>query len=433
MSITSSLNAGVMGLSVHADKLATISDNIANSETYGYKRADAQFQSMVLTERSGSFEAGGVSVATFRDVDAQGSLVTTSSATDISISGRGMLPVTPVAGLDSQIGSPELNLLRTGSFSPDENGYLRTSSGYALLGWPADSSGNIGIASRQSSAGMEPVQINANQFAADPTTNIELGVNLPASATEAGASGAPFTTPIEYFDNLGRSETLTATFTPTVPATGVSNTWTLDITDSATGPAPIASYTLVFDDTRGGGGALLSVTPIGGAAYDPATGVASVAVAGGPMDVTIGRPNSNDQLTQLSASFAPVSITKNGSPIGNLAGIEIDESGFIEAVYDNGARRVIYQIPLGDVPNPDGLRALDGQAYAVSASSGDIYFWDAGVGPVGVTNGFSLEESTTDIAAELTQLIQTQRAYSSNAKIIQTVDEMLQETTNLKR
>ena len=56
-----------------------------------------------------------------------------------------------------------------------------------------------------------------------------------------------------------------------------------------------------------------------------------------------------------------------------------------------------------------------------------VFLW------VGEVIGYSREESSTDVAAELTDLIQTQRAYSSNAKVIQTVDEMLQETTNIKR
>jgi flagellar hook protein FlgE len=85
------------------------------------------------------------------------------------------------------------------------------------------------------------------------------------------------------------------------------------------------------------------------------------------------------------------------------------------------------------VPNPNGLISLNNQTYQISQSSGPLYMWDAGDGPVGTVAGFSREESSTDVAAELTQLIQTQRAYSSNAKVIQTVDEMLQETTNIKR
>ena len=86
-----------------------------------------------------------------------------------------------------------------------------------------------------------------------------------------------------------------------------------------------------------------------------------------------------------------------------------------------------------DVPNPNGLTALDSQTYLVSRDSGEFFLWDAGDGPTGTIEGYAREGSTTDVAAELTSLIQTQRAYSSNAKVIQTVDEMLQETTNIKR
>jgi flagellar hook protein FlgE len=86
-----------------------------------------------------------------------------------------------------------------------------------------------------------------------------------------------------------------------------------------------------------------------------------------------------------------------------------------------------------DVPNPNGLAAMDNQTYRVSPDSGAMFLWNAGDGPTGEVIGFAREESTTDVAAELTNMIQTQRAYSSNAKVIQTVDEMLQETTNIKR
>src|SRR5690606_37928277 len=102
-------------------------------------------------------------------------------------------------------------------------------------------------------------------------------------------------------------------------------------------------------------------------------------------------------------------------------------------VYDQGFTRKLYQVPVADVRNPNGLTAVGNQAYEVSLASGGFYLWDAGDGPTGAMSPYSREESATDVATELTQLIQTQCAYSSNAKIIQTVDEMLQETTNLKR
>ncbi len=113
--------------------------------------------------------------------------------------------------------------------------------------------------------------------------------------------------------------------------------------------------------------------------------------------------------------------------------VEVDENGYVHAFFDSGASRRIYQIPLVDLPNPNGMIAMDKQTYAASRESGSVFLWDAGDGPTGDLVSFAREESATDIATELTAMIQTQRAYSSSAKVIQTVDEMLQETTNIKR
>jgi flagellar hook protein FlgE len=90
-------------------------------------------------------------------------------------------------------------------------------------------------------------------------------------------------------------------------------------------------------------------------------------------------------------------------------------------------------VPLVDLPNPNGLVAMDQQTYLPSTDSGSFFLWNAGDGPTGDVVAFAREESATDVASELTEMIQTQRAYSSNAKVIQTVDQMLQETTNIKR
>lgn len=435
MSISSSLNAGVAGLNANAMRLATISDNIANSGTYGYKRAVADFESLVITQARGAgiYSAGGVRAQTARLIDERGALVGTSNALDIAVHGRGMLPVTTSVSLDTTTGERPMMMTTTGSFRPNAEGVLRSESGLVLLGWPANADGTIPTLPRDTVTGLQPVIINNNQTAGDPTTAMKLGVNLPATHTAAGAAGEPQPLSVEYFGNLGTSETLAITFTPTVPASGTSNAWTMVIRDSAQGGAVIGEYGLVFDDTRGNGGTLASVTTLSGGAYDAATGTLDLMVEGGPMRMTIGRAGDPNGLTQLSDSFAPTSITKNGSPVGNLTAVEIDENGYITATYDTGFTRRIYQIPLVDVPNPNGLIALSNQTYQISPQSGSFFLWDAGDGPTGPVVGYAREGSTTDVAAELTSLIQTQRAYSSNAKVIQTVDEMLQETTNIKR
>jgi flagellar hook protein FlgE len=190
---------------------------------------------------------------------------------------------------------------------------------------------------------------------------------------------------------------------------------------------------LTFDASRGNGGTLSNVTVVSGGAYDPSNGVIDLNVAGGPLSIMIGKQGDPNGLTQLSDSFAPTTITKDGSPVGNLTVVEVDEDGHLNATYDTGFTRRLYQIPLVDVPNLNGLKALNNQTYQVSPTSGSFFLWDAGDGPTGPVVGYSREGSTTDVAGELTNLIQTQRAYSSNAKVIQTVDEMLQETTNIKR
>ncbi|MDQ2090881.1 flagellar hook protein FlgE [Marimonas arenosa] len=433
MTISSSLNAGVAGLAANATRLATISDNIANSATFGYKRIEADFHSMVISSTGGTYSAGGVRTTTQRLIDERGALVATSNPTDLAVRGRGMLPVTSITEVEAGNGNPQMLLTTTGSFRTDDQGYLVTESGLVLMGWPALPDGTVPTFPRDTSDGLEPVQINVNQFSGEPTTRIDLGINLPATETEAGAAGSASELSIEYFDNLGTSENISIEFTPTVPGTGSSNEWTMVITDTATPGAVIGEYTLTFDDSRTAGGTLLSVATISGGAYDPATGSLIANVAGGPMEVNIGLLGAADGLTQLSDTFAPVSISKDGYPVGNMTSVEVDPNGFVHAFFDTGITRTIYQIPLVDLPNPNGLVTLDQQTYLPSPESGSYFLWNAGDGPTGDIVAFAREESTTDVAGELTAMIETQRAYSSNAKVIQTVDEMLQETTNIKR
>ncbi|MFY0682104.1 MAG: flagellar hook-basal body complex protein [Thalassovita sp.] len=434
MTLSSSLNAGVAGLAANANRLASISDNIANASTSGYRRVETQFHSMVLSSNSGgSYAAGGVSTTTQRLISERGTPLTTSNPTDLTVANRGFLPVMSTAELGVDSTSPDLLLATTGSFRANSDGYLVSEAGLALLGWPAAADGSIPPYARDSGAGLEPIKMNVNQLSGDPTTAIQMALNLPATSTEAGADGTVEPFAIEYYDNLGLSQSLNFTFTPTVPVAGSSNEWTMAITDTASSGAVIGEYTLTFDDDRTAGGTLENVATISGGAYDTATGAVIVNVAGGPMEISIGTYGDPSGMSQLSNSFAPMNVVKDGFPVGNMTSVEVDENGYVHAIYDTGVTRTIYQIPLIDMPNPNGLTALDAQTYATSPQSGTFFLWDAGDGPTGGIKAFALEESTTDVAAELTHMIQTQRSYTSNAKVIQTVDEMLQETANIIR
>lgn len=438
MSMTSAMGAGVAGLMANSTRLASISDNIANAGTHGYKRVSTEFDSLVLNQSGGgTYSAGGVRATTGREIDQAGTLISTSKAMDIAIAGAGMLPVTTVNDVAS--GSSQLPMLmtRTGGFTPDENGYLTTDSGLVLMGWPVAKDGTIPTFSRDTAKGLEPVKIAVNRTISDPTTEIKLGITLPASETLPTASGDPIVYPVEYFGNLGISNQLELTFTPDVTnADGMSLTWQVDIRDMASNPGAnlIGSYRIEFDGSAELAGAISNVTVLSGGEYDAETGALALQVADGDMEIEIGKIGSLDNfLRQIGKDYAPTNVQKNGAAAGRLTSTEIDKSGFIKATYDTGVVKTLYQVPLVSVPNVNGLQTGSAQTFSISQSSGSFFLWNAGDGPTGLIQGYAREGSKTDIAAELTNMIQTQRAYSSNAKVIQTVDEMLQETTNIKR
>ena len=137
MTISSSLNASVAGLSANASRLATISDNIANSATHGYRRVKTDFHSMVISTQGGTYSAGGVRTTNQRMIDQGGALISTANATDLAVRGRGFLPVARSSDVAIANGDATMLLATTGSFRTDSEGYLTTESGLVLMGWPA--------------------------------------------------------------------------------------------------------------------------------------------------------------------------------------------------------------------------------------------------------------------------------------------------------
>ena len=113
-----------------------------------------------------------------------------------------------------------------------------------------------------------PVHINTSAVAMEPTANIGFNVNLPTDDITAGASGEARTVTIEYFDNVGAAQTLAVTLTPTVPATGRSNEWTMEVTDNATGTS-LGTGTLTFNDAPPNAGRARRASP----AASPAAGM----------------------------------------------------------------------------------------------------------------------------------------------------------------
>ncbi|HKK31002.1 MAG TPA: flagellar hook-basal body complex protein [Alphaproteobacteria bacterium] len=434
MTLSSSMLLGVQGLSSNAQRLAGVSDNIANSATVGYKRVDTSFTSFVLSESGQSYAPGGVTASTTRDVTARGALQTSDSPTDLAVGGRGFIPIlrTP-SGLTnpqaSPVGQGEFLLTTTGSFRSDASGFLRNPNGDYLLGWPSDRAANP---PRDSITALRPIRTEGLPSSAAATEQVTLRSNLPAGDTLTGATPPEtYRQSVEVFDELGTKHRLEFSFTAKPSAPTPSNLWDFTLRDAQTNV--IGNAELEFAATGPLAGSLTKITPAGPATVDPVTGAISVTGPGGPLDIDIGAPGTGEGTTQFASAFEPQTVERDGFAPGRITTIEVGEDGVLRGTYDNGQVRDLARVPLADVTNPNGLRPSDGQAFAISNSSGPMYLWDAGTGPVGAVKGFSLEASTTDIATELTQLIETQRAYSANARIIQTSDDMLAEATNLKR
>tara|TARA_R110000787_G_scaffold63679_3_gene143370 strand:+ start:106746 stop:108908 length:2163 start_codon:yes stop_codon:yes gene_type:complete len=151
------------------------------------------------------------------------------------------------------------------------------------------------------------------------------------------------------------------------------------------------------------------------------------------ISLDFGRVGEANGFTQFGAEFTPGFITQNGSQFGTLAGVTVDASGLMTALFDNGETRPIFKIPLATFVNVNGLSARSGNVWNQTQSSGDNTLREANNGTAGSISQAALESSTVDIGEEFTRMIVVQRAYSAATKIISTADEMLEELVRIKR
>ena len=150
-------------------------------------------------------------------------------------------------------------------------------------------------------------------------------------------------------------------------------------------------------------------------------------------DVQIDLASAAGGLTQYNSQSVVQSVNTNGTAFGNLTNIEVDEDGYVSAIFDNGVTRRIAQVAVATFSNPNGLKGVNGNAYRVTNESGTYSLKAPGQGGAGSLAPSTLEASTVDLSTEFTGLITTQRAYSASSKIITTADQMLEELLNIKR
>jgi flagellar hook protein FlgE len=231
----------------------------------------------------------------------------------------------------------------------------------------------------------------------------------------------------QVFDSLGNAHDMNITFTKTA-----ANEWswaasdpTLDGGATSSGTA-VGSGNIIFDTD--GTPLTISPTPPSITLSGFTTGAGNASIA-----LDLGTIGGTDGLTQFAGNFTISNIDQDGVRFGNYTGINISDQGIVTALFDNGQRLDIYQLPLGMFRNPNGLESKSGNVYLETDRSGNFQLNLAGNGGAGDIVPGALEASTVDLAEEFTKMIITQRAYSANTKVITTADEMLDELIRVKR
>tara|TARA_R110002110_G_scaffold10383_12_gene51028 strand:+ start:2077 stop:3375 length:1299 start_codon:yes stop_codon:yes gene_type:complete len=432
MSISGALASGVSGLQVNSSALGAIADNISNSNTVGYKRTESRFSTLVTQQVSGTqYSPGGVQDNVQREIGTQGLLSSSTSSLDTGISGQGFFVATQTATAAT---SDTHYYTRAGNWKADDDGFLKNTSGFYLRAWPTDSTGNvvnstgtvIGTPSESTFTELTSVNINSLQGTATPTANLGLSVNLPASAATGAANSV--NTSVVVFDSLGDTHQLTFNWEKTAALT-----WDVTVTIDDGGATVGAAYngtpmTVVFN-TDG------TPATFEGAATPPALAITGLTNAADDFSITLdlGTASSADGITQVAAPYITNSVEQDGRSFGSLSGLSFDQSGFLNATFDNGTSRPIFKVPLATFVNPDGMESRSGNVFIETAESGTFLLRAAQTGGSGSVEGGTLEQSTVDIAEEFTRMIVVQRAFSANTKTIQTADEMLEELVRLKR
>jgi flagellar hook protein FlgE len=421
MSIGSALQAGVSGLRTLSTKLATISDNIANSATVGYKRSDTQFASLVINGGGGSsYSAGGATASVRTQISRSGVIVGSTVNTDLAIAGGGFFTVATDAG------GSEFAFTRAGSFRPDDTGALRNTAGYYLQGYALNPDGSYanGLPSDTTFDSLQNINIGSINGIGTATSSLRFAGNVPQNAA------GPFQTGVQVFDAFGAPQQLTLNWVNAGP-----NVWNLEVYEGPVAGLPVGTLDSIdFGAGTAGAPDYAGAVPTGGAAgLVPAAGTFDLTLASGQtINIELGAAGTYGGVTQFAGDYLPETFA-DGAPLGRLQTLDVTEDGTMVAVFDTGERRPVFQIPLADVVNADGLTAIDGNAYRLSAESGAFRLQTAGGGGLGQVKSAALEGSNVDMAEELTSLIETQRAYSSNATVVRTADEMLEEVTRLKR
>lgn len=438
-SLFGALDTAVSGLSSQSAAFSNISDNVANSQTTGYKDINTTFDDYLTTSTASTNDSGFVGAKPQYENDVQGNITASTNPLSLAISGNGFFQVTQEQSDATQatVLSSQPEYTRNGDFSLDKNGYLVNDVGQVLNGYNIDPA--TGVLNQTT---VSPIAINQTAFAPVATQNVTLNANLPATPTTGTATAAsPLASQVNVYDADGTMHTLALNWVQ-----NSANNWTVSISAPDSTPTSLGTATVEFGNASANNTAAGTIGTITGdtgtvtsSAYStngPATMGISANFGNGaqPITLNLGTYGGASGVTQYAgSSYTLEGISQDGVAPGSFSGVTMQTSGDVVANYNNGQTRIVGQVPLTTFADPDQLQRQNGQAYTSTINSGVALAQTAGNGAAGALVVGSLEGSNVDIATEFTKLIVAQQAYSANAKVVSTANTLLQTTLDMKQ
>ncbi|MCE8013499.1 flagellar hook protein FlgE [Halomonas daqingensis] len=419
-----SFSQALSGLNSQSQKLGTIGNNIANSQTVGFKGSNVQFSDVFANSRVGL----GTRVSAVLQNFNEGNIESTNRNLDLAVAGNGFFRFMDTSG--------EVVYSRNGQLSMTAEGNLINAQGFQIMGYGLNAAGQVQVGGQP-----VPLNVSAEELAASATTRVGTTLNLDArkvpgsedmSTVEArDENGDPVSIDYHYsnnftvYDSLGNPRNITVYYEKVD-----SNEWTAKMTldGQALGGATATTFTLSFDAN---GKLRNNVGDVGAngtiANIEFPTGVF---FNGEPEDLEFDLNLAGS--TQFGNTSTVSSLTQNGYTSGTLVGITINEDGTIMRNYSNEQSRPAGQIALATFRNPEGLTPAGDNVWRASNESGQELVGAPGTGLLGGIVSGAVETSNVDMARELVDMIVAQRAYQANSQTIKTQDELLQTAINLR-
>ncbi|WP_318444427.1 flagellar hook protein FlgE [Photobacterium leiognathi] len=395
-----SFDIALSGLDATNVQLNTISNNIANVSTSGFKESRTEFSAVY-----NGMQAGGVEVAAIsQNFDKTGSITGTGRPLDLAISGSGFFVTKDHTG--------QTLYTRSGVFGSDKDNNIVSNNGAKLQGYTVDANNNL------QAGAVGNLKITTASLPAKATDELAFVANLDARSSVIDPAINPFdpnstdsfnsSYTSKVYDSLGNPHTVTQYFTKTN-----ANEWQVNVVvDGAATPSQTQNVVFNTDGT------LQSPTAPFAVNFNPAGADAAninIDIAG---------------TTQFGADFGVSTNAPNGYTSGELAGVRVEDNGMVFATYTNGQSQLQGQVMLADFANPQGLVKNNGTSWIQSFSSGAPVNGAPGTGTLGGLVAGALEGSNVDLTSELVSLMTAQRNYQANAKTISTSDKLTQSLFN---